>query len=123
MASDELLFRSAGELAGLVRSGHVSARELVGASLERIEALNPTLNAFIEVDAEQALESAGAVGRGDARPFAGVPIAVKANTPVAGLCMNYASRFLGGHQPDHSAYLVRRLKEAGFILVGITNMP
>ncbi len=52
-----------------------------------------------------------------------MPIAVKANTPVAGLCMNFASRFLSGHRPTHSAYLVRRLRDAGFIVVGTTNMP
>jgi amidase len=52
-----------------------------------------------------------------------VPIAVKANTPVGGLCMNFGSRFLAGHRPDHSAYLVHRLREAGFVIVGSTNLP
>src|SRR5919198_690350 len=121
--SDDLMFRTAGELASLVRSGHVGARELVEASLERIEALNPALNAFIEVDGERALEAAGEIGRGDARPFAGVPIAIKANVPAAGFCMNFASRFLAGHRPGYNAYLVRRLKEAGFVVVGVTNLP
>src|SRR3954471_8082437 len=122
-SSDDLMFRTAGELASLVRSGHVAARELVEASLDRIEALNPALNAFIEVDGEQALETAGDIGRGDARPFAGVPIAIKANVPAAGFCMNFASRFLSGHRPGYSAYLVRRLKDAGFVPVGVTNLP
>src|SRR3954453_6738153 len=121
--SDDLMFRTAGELASLVRSGHLSARELVSVSLERIEALNPALNAFIEVDAERALEAAGDFTRGDSRPFAGVPIAVKGNTPVAGWCTNFASRFLSGHRPEYSAYLVRRLRDAGFVVVGITNLP
>src|SRR3954470_17342258 len=120
--SDDLMFRTAGELASLVRSGHLSARELVSVSLERIEALNPALNAFIEVDAERALEAAGDFTRGDSRPFAGVPIAIKGNTPVAGWCTNFASRFLSGHRPEYSAYLVRRLKDAGFVVVGVTNM-
>src|SRR3954471_6008331 len=121
--SDDLMFRTAGELASLVRSGHLSARELVSVSLERIEALNPALNAFIEVDAERALEAAGDFTRGDSRPFAGVPIAIKGNTPVAGWCTNFASRFLSGHRPGYSAYLVRRLKDAGFVVVGVTNLP
>jgi amidase len=121
--SDDLMFRTAGELASLVRSGHLAARELVAASLERIESLNPALNAFIEIDAERALETAGEIGRGDSRPFAGVPIAIKGNVPVAGFCMNFASRFLAGHQPEYSAYLVRRLKDAGFVIVGVTNLP
>src|SRR3954469_11828697 len=122
-SADELMFRPAGELASLVRSGHVAARELVELSLERIEALNPALNAFMEVDGERALEAAVEIGRGDTRPFAGVPIAVKGNVPAAGFSMNFASRFLSDHRPEYSAYLVRRLKEAGFVVVGVTNLP
>src|SRR4051812_1288008 len=122
-ASDDLMFRTAGELASLVRSGHLSAREIVSASLERIEALNPALNAFVEVDGDRALEAAGDFARGDSRPFAGVPIAVKANTPVAGLCIDFGSRFLSGPRPEYGASLVRRLKDAGFVVAGVTNMP
>ena len=75
------------------------------------------------MDAERALEAADAIEPGDERPFAGVPIAIKANVPVAGLCMNFGSKFLAGHRPSHSAYLVRRLRDAGFVVVGVTNMP
>ncbi len=53
-------------------------------SLERIEELNPTLNAFVEVDDEGALAAAEQIGAGDERPFAGVPIAIKNNRPVKG---------------------------------------
>ncbi|MEA2147499.1 MAG: amidase, partial [Solirubrobacteraceae bacterium] len=74
---DELLFRPAGELAALVRTGELSATELVGASLRRIEELEPTINAFTHVAAESALAAAGDVEAGDPRPFAGVPIAIK----------------------------------------------
>src|SRR4051794_24672226 len=111
------------DLAAHVRGGELSAREVVADTLERIEAREPTLNAFVEVDAEGALARAGAIEPGDERPFAGVPIAVKANVPVAGLPMSFGSRFLAEHRPGHSAYLVRRLQEAGFVIVGITNMP
>jgi len=52
-----------------------------------------------------------------------VPIAIKANVPVAGRLMSFGSKFLADHRPGHSAYLVRRLQEAGFVIVGITNMP
>jgi amidase len=52
-----------------------------------------------------------------------VPIAIKANVPVEGLCMNFGSRFLAGHKPDHTAYVVRRLRDAGFVVVGSTNLP
>ena len=112
-----------GDLAAHVRGGELSAREVVTSSLERIEALEPNLNAFVEVDAARALAAADAIEPGDERPFAGVPIAIKANVPVAGRTMNFGSRFLGDHRPDHNAYLVRRLQEAGFVIVGITNMP
>src|SRR5215213_3506275 len=123
MASSDLMFTPAGDLAARVRGGELSARELVQASLDRIEALDGALNAFVEVDSERALTAADAIEPGDTRPFAGVPIAIKANVPVDGLCMNFGSKFLQGHRPGHSAYLVRRLREAGFVVVGITNMP
>ena len=71
MSDSNLMFRSASELAGMVRSGEVSARELVQISLDRIEELNPILNAFVQVDGEQALASADRIGSGDPRPFAG----------------------------------------------------
>ena len=120
---DQLTYRPAAELAALVRQRELSARELVTASLERIQALDPLLNAFAEVDADRALAEADAVVAEDERPFAGVPIAVKANVPVQGLCMNFGSRFLAGHRAGHNAYLVRRLREAGFVVVGTTNLP
>ena len=120
---DALLFKPIGDLASLVRSGDLSARELVGHALERIEALDPTLNAFVEVDGERALAAADEIAPGDSRPFAGVPIAIKANVPVAGMCMNFGSKFLAGHRPGHNAYLVRRLQDAGFVVVGVTNLP
>jgi amidase len=123
MATSDLMFTPAGDLAARVRGGELSARELVQASLDRIASLDEGLNAFVEVDAERALAAADEIQPGDTRPFAGVPIAVKANVPVEGYCMNFGSKFLEGHRPSHSAYLVRRLREAGFVVVGITNMP
>jgi amidase len=120
---DEWSFTSAAEQAALVRAGSVSPRELVEAALRRIDGLQPRLNAFIELDGERALEAAGALKPRDEHPFAGVPIAIKGNVPVAGLCMNFASKFLAGHRPSHSAYLVRRLRDAGFVVVGTTNLP
>ena len=120
---DDHAFASAEELAALIRSGGASAREVVEAALQRIEALDPQLNAFIEVDGERALAAADAVIPGDAQPFAGVPIAIKGNVPVDGLELNFGSRFFAGNRPAHSAYLVRRLREAGFVIVGVTNLP
>ncbi len=79
MSEGDLMFRSAGELAAMVRSGEISARELVQVSLDRIEQLNPELNAFVEIDGERALATAEKIGPGDQRPFAGVPVAIKNN--------------------------------------------
>src|SRR5687767_881536 len=111
---DALAFLSATELAARIRDGSFAAHEAVEAAIRRTEAIDPQIGAFVELDAERALAEAEAIGPGDRRPFAGVPIAVKANTAVAGSCMNFASRFLAGHRPSHNAYRVRRLREAGF---------
>jgi amidase len=119
---DDLTFVSAIELAELIRSGDARPREVVEAALRRIEALDPSINAFIPVAGERALAEADAVKPGE-QPFAGVPIAIKANTPVEGMPLTYGSQFLADNRPDHSAYLVRRLREAGFVIVGMTNMP
>jgi len=119
----DLLFEPLAELADHVHRGELSARELVEASLERISALDPSLNAFVETDAAGALAAAGAIGPDDPRPFAGVPIAVKANTPVRGLVQSLGSALLADHRAGHDAYLVARLRRAGFVIVGMTNLP
>ena len=120
---DALAFLPATEVAARIRDGAVSPGEVVEACVRRIEALDPELGAFVELDGDRAIAEAATIERGDQRAFAGVPIAVKANTPVAGMCMNFGSRFLSPHRPTHSAYLVRRLRAAGFVVVGTTNMP
>jgi amidase len=122
-AAAELMFRPVTELAGLVRDGSLSARELVEASLARIEELNPRLNAFVDVDAERALAAADRVGPGDERPFAGVPIAIKNNRAVAGLRLTKGTSLLAGNVVDHDHNVTRRLTEAGFIVVGTTTLP
>src|SRR3954468_20438236 len=120
----DLLFRPATELAGLVRSGEVTARELVEASLARIEALNDRLNAFILVDADGALEAADAVSPGDERPFAGVPIAIKDIGPAwAGKPLTFGSHLFGDFVPPVHGAVVQRFLDAGFIPVGKTNAP
>jgi amidase len=119
----ELLFRPASELAELVRSGELTSRELTEAALERIEALQPELNAFVHVDADGALAGADAVRPGDERPFAGVPLAVKDTAPVAGMPYTLGSDAFGDFVPAHDAFVVRRLREAGFVITGKTNLP
>jgi amidase len=120
----DLLYRPATELAGLVRSGEVSARELVEASLARIDEVDDRVNAFTAVDAEGALAAADSISSGDERPFAGVPIAIKdLFAPVAGLVMSQGSELFGDYTPDYDGYVVRRLREAGFVIVGKTSSP
>jgi amidase len=120
---NELLFQPVTELAGLVHGGELSARELTETVLDRIEALNGDLNAFVHVDAEGALAAADAVAAGDERPFAGVPIAVKDTAAVAGMPYTLGSDAFGDFVPAHDAFVVRRLREAGFVIVGKTNLP
>jgi amidase len=119
----DLMFRPALELAAMVRSGEISASELVQTSLSRIEELNPRLNAFVDVDGERALAAAAEIDAGDERPFAGVPIAIKNNRPVAGLRTTIACSLLAENVSHHDCALVRRIKDAGFVIVGTTTLP
>jgi amidase len=121
--TNELLFKPAGELATLVHTGQVSSTELVNAALERIEQLQPSLNAFVHIDADGALEAAAGIDRDDPRPFAGVPIAIKDTTSVAGMPYTMGSDMFGDFVPGHDSHVTRRIREAGFVLVGKTNMP
>ncbi len=123
MSDHDLMFRSASELATLVRSGELSARELVQVSLDRIEELNPRLNAFVQVDAERALATAAEIRPGDERPFAGVPIAIKNNRPVSGLRLTYGCSLMENFIADYDHNVTRRLKQAGFVVVGSTTLP
>jgi amidase len=117
------MFRPIGELADLVRGGELSATELVQASLDRIDELQPTLNAFTHVAHESALAVASDIGPADERPFAGVPIAVKDNRAVTGMPVTMCSDLFGDFRPRRDAFLVRRLREAGFVIVGKTALP
>lgn len=123
MAATDLLFRPAHELAGLVRGGEVSARELVDASLARIEALEGRVNAFVHVDARGARAAADAIGPGDGRPYAGVPVAVKNNRAVAGFPLTLGAGFTGDLTAPYDHNVTRRLREAGLVIVGATTLP
>src|SRR5215213_11757570 len=113
MASSDLMFTPAGDLAARVRGGELAARELVQASLDRIEALDGALNAFVDVFAEDALAAAGAIGPGDERPFAGVPIAIKNNRGVAGKRLTCGGDLFGDFPAPVDHNVVRRLRAAG----------
>jgi amidase len=107
----------------MVRAAEVSARELVEASLRRIDELEPAVGAFTHVAHEAALETADSIVADDPRPFAGVPIAIKDNKPVAGMPITMCSDLFGDVVPRHDAFLVRRLRDAGFVIVGKTKLP
>lgn len=123
MTDSDLMFRPATELASMVRSGEISSRELVETSLARIEELNPRLNAFVEIDGERALATAEQIKPGDERPFAGVPIAIKNNRPVSGLKFTIGCSLMADRVADYDHNVVRRFKDAGFVIVGTTTLP
>ena len=109
-----------------VARGEVSALEICRDHLTRIEAANPRLNAFNTVIADRALERAAEIDRrraaGDALgPLAGVPVALKDNLCVRGVCTTASSRILDQYRPPYDATVVRRLEAAGAVIVGKTN--
>jgi amidase len=116
------LSHSAAEQAALVRDGRVSARELVDAALDAIE--HDGHNAFVLTCPERARAEADAVGPGDPRRLAGVPIAIKDLIVLTeGLRTTNGSRALGDWAPDVDSGPVARLRAAGAIVVGKTNTP
>jgi amidase len=122
--SGDVLGSSAVEQAAAVRSGEVSARELVEASLREIERLDPELNAFVTLCPERALADADAVRPGDPRPLCGVPVGIKdLLSATEGLPTSEGSAAFGDWTADHDSAHVRRLREAGAIVVGKTNTP
>jgi amidase len=126
MDASDLCFAGAAEQARLVASGEVSARELVEATLQRIERLNPTLNAYRVVFAARALIEAhqadGRRGAGGERPLLGVPVAIKDDTDVAGEVTGFGS-LAHGEPAEHDADVVRALRGAGAIIIGKTHVP
>ncbi len=120
----DLMRLSAVEQAAGVRAGEISARELVEASVAAIERHNPRLNAFVAVCVERALLEADAVSPGDPRPLCGVPVGIKdLLSATEGLPTTEGSRAFGDWVADHDSAHVRRLREAGAIVVGKTNSP
>jgi amidase len=126
MDRDDLAFAGVVRLAELVREREVSSRELVELYLERIERFEPELNAFRIVMAERALIDAdqadARIGAGDDRPLLGVPIAVKDEEDVAGEVTALGTDAYGPPATADNDF-VRRLRVAGAVIVGKTNLP
>src|SRR3989454_2582170 len=123
-----LFFLSATEMAEQVRLKKLSPVELLDTLLARIEALNPKLNAFVQLDTERARRQAqgaeAAVMRGEAvGPLHGVPISIKSSIEVAGLRCEAGTRLRAGLVASRDAPLVSRLRAAGAVVLGVTNTP
>ena len=118
--------RTLAELAELLRNGDASSEELTRHFLERIESLDSRLNAFVTVTAEQALESARAADRaraaGEAGPLTGVPIAHKDIFCTEGVRTSCGSRMLDNFVSPYDAAVVEKLRAAGTVMLGKTNM-
>src|SRR5215213_3083658 len=120
-------FQSAAAAAAMVRGGKVSSRELAELVLARIDAANPALNAVVEVRREAALREAAAaddaVARGQATgPLHGVPMTIKEAFNVAGLHTTWGNPAFKDFVADQDATVVRRLRQAGAVIVGKTNL-
>lgn len=109
---------SALALAAQVRAGEVSARELADAAIARIEATNLELNFLVTDCYEQALLTPPADG-----PFTGVPMLVKDLTETAGVRTTFSSRAFADYVPTADAAVVRRMRNAGFVILGKSNTP
>ncbi|HEY3553197.1 MAG TPA: amidase family protein, partial [Solirubrobacterales bacterium] len=125
-SGDELAFVGAARQAEMVRAGEVSATELVGLYLDRIQRLDPELNAFRKVFAEKAMleaeQAEARVRAGEERPLLGVPIAIKDEVDVAGEINTHGTD--GFSEPAKTdSEMVRRLREAGAIIIGLTLLP
>ena len=124
---DDLLSLDIQSVAPLIRARKISPVELLEAALERIETLNPKLNAFITIAGEQARDAARKAEREILRkryrgPLHGIPIALKDNIETKGLRTTAGSKILADFVPDADADVVRALRRAGAIIVGKTNM-
>ncbi len=124
----DIAFRPAGELTAAIRNREVSSRELLDHLLERVERLNPRINAVITLDVERARERADAADAALARgeswgPLHGLPITVKDCFETAGLRTTCGAPQLADHVPERNASAVERLLAAGAVLFGKTNTP
>ena len=128
MSKNSIAYTDATELAGLIKTRQVSPVEVVDTFLRRIEALNPRLNAFLTVTAEEAIQAAReaeqALGKdGNLPPLHGVPVAIKDLEETRGIRTTYGSLVYEDFVPDEDSIIVERLRRAGAIILGKTNTP
>jgi aspartyl-tRNA(Asn)/glutamyl-tRNA(Gln) amidotransferase subunit A len=117
---------SAAQIARAVVSRATSAQEVARDAMARIRGANPRIGAFLAVDEALVLEEARSIDRrvaaGERLPLAGVPVAVKDNIAVAGYPLTCASRILEGFRPGYDATVIERLRTAGAVVAGKTNL-
>ena len=122
----ELTCLTISDALALMRAGEISARELTEAHLQRIDALDPRIGAYLTVTADLAREQAAAAdtarAAGDERPLLGIPIALKDVLSTRGIETTCGSKILKGYAPIYDATVVTRLREAGAVLLGKLNM-
>ncbi len=124
----DLVFRSTVELAAAIRQKDIGSRELLDAYLTRIDELNGPINAVVTLDAAGARAAADAADTALARgevlgPLHGVPVTVKDNMEVAGMRSTAGATVLADHVPTCDGLIAERLKAAGAVVFGKTNMP
>lgn len=128
MANETIIELSACEMAAGIRAREFSSLELIEAHLAQIERLNPVLNAYVQLRADEAREEARQAdallaSRHEIGPVHGVPISIKSCIDVAGMRCEAGSRMRKGNVASSDATLVGRLRGAGAIILGVTNTP
>ena len=125
MANQDLLKLTISEIAPMIRTGEVSPVELTEAALAQADRLQPTLNSFITILRDQAMDQAreqeAALARGEyLGPLQGIPIGIKDNIATGGIRTTVGTKVLSDNVPEEDAEVVRRCKEAGAIILGLS---
>lgn len=128
LSTEDLCFTPAVELREMILKKAISPVELMRALFERIDKINPVINAYCTLVPEMALEAADKVEAtimkgGDTGLLAGLPVSIKDVVPTAGIRTTYGSKLFENLVPAEDALVVARLKEAGGIVIGKTNTP
>lgn len=124
----DIIWKSAAELAQGIKAGELSPVEVLDVYLDRIEEINPKINAIVTLIEENARKEAKKaeqkVKEGkELGVLHGVPVVIKDNIPVRGVRTTYGSKLYENHVPEEDMILVERLRQAGAIILGKTNMP
>ena len=127
-AGEDIVLKSAGELASAIRGKEVSSKAIVEAHLEQIAKVNPKLNAIVQLTADAALKEAdeadAALARGEIRgPLHGVPVTIKDTLETKGVICTGGTKGRATYVPNADATAVARLRAAGAVILGKTNVP